>query len=919
MKANKLLYLTVGVLITSCETPGTPDFTLEHRVSSPLLAEKSFQFIGGSNAMIDTTSADLDSLFAIDPDGLVSLSQEFELNLGSFDDAIPAIDVDPSSFESSIGEISIDDFTASFGAEVGVLKQNAQETGTVNIGFGDLAGNIPFPISLVPPVTPALQVANSGFNYAILENNGQDPEVNFLILQLTNNTTVPLTNSDRTGLPTVTLFNSDNETLGGTDVEFSIESNPNAAQLNPGETGIARLDLRGEKMTSSLSYTLGLGTTGGNFASGGAVGLKAITTELRFVEASSNIDAQGGISLDSRATLEGDFVNAEIEDGFLEMTMTNDTNFPMTLTTMRVSNTNEFKDRFSGQSFKAGSIVIDTANILIGAKSQRILNFSLDGVAISNDLTVNVEAQTGGTQGAVAVKSTDEFRYDMRGGLTVKSASARLESQSFRSQSTFDFENPEFNFETDLDFVQLRSGTIEIRDMVSGIDLTLDTLQISFPSILIPKTPGVYNDADSLVILFAGANRILRKRDNAPTSLVIDLAGARLKAINNSLKFNIFGKTENTKNLPAPDSIRTVASTDFVSASVLVSGLEVDRAIGAVSTKTFLLSEDVGNDGIIELYSDRESMITEMKDLEGLSENVDGILFNDPRFTFFLGHNIGLDATIYLAISGSDTEGEEVFLKGKPGGPHEVLADDPITGLQALGVDIPKSNMLKITLTSLGDINDTILDQVFSFNKNTTNVDEFLSNLPSTVRIIGKTILNPDGGTGFVKRPLTFTSSMGIEIPINFATSSSKPISIEDTVKVELSDLPGEGDSQVLEEGSLFISYKNGLPLEMKWTIVFLDKNNTAVTVAPDASFGADAMTFTGGTIDPVSRFVSSPGAGVFTLGLTKAQLQVINKTESIILKGEVSTTANEEIKLRAQDFVSIKISANFKIATSIN
>jgi hypothetical protein len=917
MNRKLLLYTLGGIAIAGCEIPGTPDFKTEHRVSTPLLVERTYELIGGKNSFLDTTSTKMDSLFTIAPDGLISIAQEFDMKLGDLDNAIPALNIDPTTFQSTIGVISVDDFSASFGSKVGVLKQNAQETGQVNIGFGDLSGPIPFPISLTPPVTPALTIANSSFNYAELENGPDNPEVNYLVLSFVNNTSVPLTNSDRTGLPSITLRNSENEALGGENIAFAIDGSPSATSLQPGQTGTARLNLRGSRLTSGLSYTLSLGTTGGNFTSGGSVGLKAITTELRFVEASTNVDAQGGINLDSRATLEGDFVNAVIDDGYLEITIQNNTAMNMVLNTLRIRNANDFVAKGSGQLIKAGSIVIEEVNVSIGARSSRLLDFPLDGKAIGNDLLVEVDAQTSGTGGAVTVNANDEFRYSIRGGLSVRSASARLSPQIFSSSQSFDFANPEFNFASNNDYVQLKSGAILIDDLTNGIDLALDTLQISFPGILVPKTPGVYTAADSLVILFAGANKIARKRDGTPIDRVISLAGAQIRATNNVVRFNIFGKSEDTKSIIGPDSIRTVYSTDFVAATVSVRNLEIERAIGSISTKTFIVGDDVGNDGVLDLFNASEAQITEIDALDVLSENVDDIIFNDPKFTLFLSHNIGVDANIYLAILGRDKKGTEVYLSGKTGSQFEVLPTDVVTGLKARGTDIPKEKLLKFRLADLQNIDQNKLDLVFPFNKNTTTVSEFLSNLPSEIRVVAKAVLNPDGGTGFIKQPLTFTSRMGIEMPVNFATSAG-PIKVEDTVKVSLSSLPGDDDDTKLEEGTLFVGYKNGLPMQIEVRLSFLDANRNVITVAPDPTLGANAMTFLSGTIDPNTRFVAAPGEGVFTLGLTSAQLAIINKAEYIAFTAQMNTTANEEIKLRASDYLRIKVSANFKVGTKV-
>lgn len=135
MKHINYLLFSVGaiLLFTQCETPESPDFTLSTRVDSPVIANSSFQFYGGSNALIDTTNEDLNDLFRVDGENFITLSQEESFDFGDIDDAVPAIQVAPTALETQVGEIQLGSFSS--------------QNGSGNVGragFEDLTGQPSF-------------------------------------------------------------------------------------------------------------------------------------------------------------------------------------------------------------------------------------------------------------------------------------------------------------------------------------------------------------------------------------------------------------------------------------------------------------------------------------------------------------------------------------------------------------------------------------------------------------------------------------------------------------------------------------------------------------------------------------------------------------------------------------------------------
>lgn len=124
-----LLSLVAIAVLTQCETPESPDFTLSNKIDAPFITESNFQFFGGENALIDTSSEDLNNLLNIDGDNFITISQEESFNFGAIENAIPMIEIAPKAISSEVGEIELSNFSSQNGS--GSVGQ---------AGFEDLTG-----------------------------------------------------------------------------------------------------------------------------------------------------------------------------------------------------------------------------------------------------------------------------------------------------------------------------------------------------------------------------------------------------------------------------------------------------------------------------------------------------------------------------------------------------------------------------------------------------------------------------------------------------------------------------------------------------------------------------------------------------------------------------------------------------------
>jgi len=178
-KSHSILFIVLVLALLGCETPGSPDFTLSSSVDTPIIADASFIFFGGRNAIIDTTSnEDLADLFSVDGDNFLTLSVDEEFDIRDLDDVIPVIDVEPSPFDAAVGEIQLDDFSS-------------QDDDTGNLGeasFEELTGipsdleegdtipgsTSPFPVNIEPETDyfVSATIKRGGINVSIRNELG---------------------------------------------------------------------------------------------------------------------------------------------------------------------------------------------------------------------------------------------------------------------------------------------------------------------------------------------------------------------------------------------------------------------------------------------------------------------------------------------------------------------------------------------------------------------------------------------------------------------------------------------------------------------------------------------------------------------------------------------------------------------------
>lgn len=492
---------------------------------------------------------------------------------------------------------------------------------------------------------------------------------------------------------------------------------------------------------------------------------------------------------------------------------------------------------------------------------------------------------------------------DIAGNALIASeVTAVLDAQEFTSSGTSIVDNSHFSFTSADHYIELRSGKLRLFDIVNQTDLDISNLQISFPDIrTAPYTP-----ADSLVLSI----QVPRNSFNG-TEETVDLSGVRIYAEGNEVDYHILGTTEDMKagGLPAG----TIKETDNIIATVALDNLEVSVAHGVIAPRSVLLNNDEASNGtgFLDLFNDEEAEVIEIDVLGDLSTEDGGLEFISPVLNILYDSNLDVETTIYAAIAGVNSDGKIEYLAGKSG---EYKVSSSFNELQAYGQVLSPDRLIKFNLNRPGSGENTVKG-VEVFNKTNTNADVFLNNLPAKIRFIGLARLNESSGEGTVRDPVRFEPGFGMDVPLHF---SSNRVSFKDTSETDLGDLPGGEDDQNLTEATVTIGYTNNLPFEMELRLNLLDEQHQSIITVPNLS-DEDPITLKGASVDPASKFVVSGEEGNMVLSLNKQQLELLHKTRHMVMDVVFNTKNGGEVKVRAEDSITLSVKMSVALQSNIN
>jgi hypothetical protein len=518
--------------------------------------------------------------------------------------------------------------------------------------------------------------------------------------------------------------------------------------------------------------------------------------------------------------------------------------------------------------------------------------------------------------------------------LTASQVRAALDEQDFSEDNVAEFDDAEFAFTESNHKIELKTGRLIIAPVENNMEFRIN-LDIIFTDIRDCPAGLVGNDFvvnnDPLRISYTGDERIRRADEFGPgysPEANINLAGCELYALNNEVNYSIIAFTENTKNAPVGERIRTINEADSITSSVDLSNMNILEATGIIKPQKVLLNDDFDGDEILDLYNDDEAEVTEIDGLEDLSKQLNNIDFTNPSLTINYKSNIGIPTAIYGSFVGTSANGKEVFLTATQNTCNEAsdfvcVVDSPeeIDSLWANGRPLNTNEVVKFTPEIIDDPVGRNGDPII-FTRNNSNVADFLNNLPTKIRFIGKAVINEDGQEATILDTLIFDPTINVDIPLAFATEDAATYT--DTTEQDLGDVPSpeNGDDTEITEGILYIDYENGIPLAIDLNIGFMDSTNTLFDSIPVAG---EEINLLASGVDPVTRFADNPTSGTMQIALNQNQLRQLYKTKFLRISAELLTTDNsgdgtgDEVRLRTTDFIKLSVRAELTIESEVN
>ncbi len=889
------LGLLLCLSLSRCEMPtGAPDFSFESSLQAPLLLEKTFVLVGpqeGADALIDTTRHGLDTLLRVESDNVLALVAEKELeNFVQLDElsrtlaerATPA----PVSVAAGVGEVLEQNLSASYSFDLQVLR-------IMPLALVDTTMPVPvLPLNAAIPSPPARLDLGTEFvdlqegTEVVLSN--ATGGVNELHMSLYNGLDVPLTDSRAAGPPRLRIRYAD---TGELLQEVVLERAP-----QPGETAVGMASLAGKRLVPELIYELDLGTTGGAAQPSGTIQLQVWTTTLEADRARAAIPGQA-IQVERRQITvagESQLVGAVLASSELTLTLHNQLPVALQIETLQI------RTREPVGGYPAGYTALQLGPVAVGPGETVTVPVQL-GV-ISREVDAVATVSTPGSPTPVDISAADRLEMSLQGTVRLDALYFYPRGETFQAGGSISIRSDEVSFGTG-DYVTLADGQLVLEDLLSTLDVSLDTLRLSFPDIRRPP----YGPGDTLVVRFVrGAaddpGRYLFAGIPVGTAVTrtLPLRDLRLYPVQNTLRYHIYGRLETASQA------RALEATDSVRATVRLEHLDLKDARVQVNNLTADLNDDVNGDGLLDVALDAEARVSSVDGLDELSKRVSGLQVQGTGLTLSLTTNIGGEATLYLAVLGRASDGSTRFLQGR--GAYAVTPDDPVIApLRYNGSPLGAEQLIRLPFMGTDDPNRPVT-RTYVLDATNSNIDEFLSLLPQELRVVGRVVA---GGVVQLRRPLTVTARAGLRIPLHIAADV---IEVQDTVEIDLSslDLPTDPQDEVqVEEARLTLRYANGIPLTVATEVELLDAFDQPIGVRIPAE---NTLQVAAAPVDG-QGFATTYREGELSVTLNREQLALLKQGRRARLVLQVQTPAEQvaAVRIRASDALRLQLQGYFR------
>ena len=902
------------LLTAGCDLPtGAPSIDTEATVDAPVLAEKTFSFLGGPASehepLLDTTRTGLDTLLSVEAsDRTVFVEQEVSnFGLGTVDGVLDAsarglaVDTTVARSIAAADTIVTQPVRAVAERRIEVFESSADEASTPVPNPSDASTvETAFPIEALvePPTTAAVDAREATVESVRLTGASE----NRLAFTLTNGRPqgTPLTNGTSGEAPEIALRNAEGED----PLSFTSFGN---GPIGPGESRTVVADVPGARLGRGTTIVLRLQNSDENdvLTTAARSGLWAEAVTLSDPDRIEvGVTATG---VETRGPGASRFAGLVVDRGALDVRLRNALSFPIAVEQFSLQNRLP-PDSPLPDGFPALDVALEAEGATeVETGGSHIWSADLAGRGVARRVDVALQGRPATTSGTVTLRAGDGIAIAGTGRPAIAKMHFWPEGERLRDKGRVSLDGGPVTFERAGDFVELASGTLRLRELVSELEVGFDSLTISFPGIRRPdanEDGRQYAPGDSLTIAFVeqpdGPFEFEAIEPGASRSESISAGPMRFVPDGNTLIYHLQA-TLNTAPDTTAQSLRTLRVEDEIRTGLSWKQLDVEAIRATVRPFTVGLTPDADGDGRRDLADDAEARTASFSGFRGLSRRVEGLQLRDGRFTFSVETDLGTDTRLYGAVEGRHRDGARL-LGGK--GPQRVSSADPVVGtFERSGTPIEAENLLQFDVAA-GPPHE-LVTRSLTLTDDNADVDAFLGRLPTRLRFVGTSRIA--GGRVDLRAPVHFDVGLGLRLPLSFEGT----FSYRDTLDSDLSDLSVLADPAKevsIASARLQVDYVNDVPVGFDAALVALDENGRRTMTLPGEE-GALTLAAAPKTDEGTA---ASAREGTLTLDLTAEEIRTLARADQLQLRLRMNQQADgPAARVRADDTIRLSLAAD--------
>ncbi|MDX1740212.1 MAG: hypothetical protein R3178_02925, partial [Rhodothermales bacterium] len=195
-----------------------------------------------------------------------------------------------------------------------------------------------------------------------------------------------------------------------------------------------------------------------------------------------------------------------------------------------------------------------------------------------------------------------------------------------------------------------------------------------------------------------------------------------------------------------------------------------------------------------------------------------------------------------------------------------------------------------------------------------SNISEFVSTLPSTLRFVAKAVVGGQGTRIEVAQPSTIDLSVGMAIPLNVRGSFDLSRT-ESANLTSLADLTDPDADFTAESATLTLEYSNGIPIGLRTRLEFLDAAGSptvSLPLEPEETLPLEAAPSNG------DGYASGSSEGEIDFGLSDTELVDLARSENLRLVITFAAPDPSSGRIRASDTIRLALRGDFRFNVTV-